>query len=109
MPRLPLMEPGHSAFRDMPAHICRVSQDEPKLILAGEPTGDLDEQTGDPIIELLSARSRDHNNTIFLVTLDKALANKADRRFRLQQGRLTEAPALAMVTPARVRMRGWSP
>jgi putative ABC transport system ATP-binding protein len=70
--------------------IARALANEPKLILADEPTGNLDEQTGDHIIELLSALSRDHNTTILVVTHDRALANKADRRFRLQQGRLTE-------------------
>uniref|UniRef100_UPI002FCAE9A9 ABC transporter ATP-binding protein n=1 Tax=Pseudarthrobacter sp. TaxID=1934409 RepID=UPI002FCAE9A9 len=73
--------------------IARALANEPKLILADEPTGNLDEQTGDHIIELLSSLSRDHNTTILVVTHDKALANKTDRRFRLQQGRLTEEPA----------------
>ena len=70
--------------------IARALANEPKLILADEPTGNLDEQTGEHIIELLSTLSRDHNTTILVVTHDRALANKTDRRFRLQQGRLTE-------------------
>jgi putative ABC transport system ATP-binding protein len=70
--------------------IARALANEPRLILADEPTGNLDEQTGDHIIELLSALSRDHNTTILVVTHDRALAHKADRRFRLQQGKLTE-------------------
>ncbi|MCO4261374.1 ABC transporter ATP-binding protein [Pseudarthrobacter sp. MDT3-26] len=77
--------------------IARALANEPKLILADEPTGNLDEQTGDHIIELLSSLRRDHNTTILVVTHDKALANKTDRRFRLQQGRLTEEPARALV------------
>jgi putative ABC transport system ATP-binding protein len=72
--------------------IARALANEPKLILADEPTGNLDEQTGDHIIELLSSLSRDHNTTILVVTHDRALANKTDRRFRLQQGKLTEEP-----------------
>ncbi|MET3719311.1 ABC-type lipoprotein export system ATPase subunit [Arthrobacter sp. UYEF21] len=72
--------------------IARALANEPKLILADEPTGNLDEQTGDHIIELLSALSRNHNTTILVVTHDRAPANKTDRRFRLQQGRLTEEP-----------------
>lgn len=70
--------------------IARALANEPKLILADEPTGNLDEQTGDHIISLLSSLSRDHNTTILVVTHDRALANKTDRRFRLQQGKLTE-------------------
>jgi putative ABC transport system ATP-binding protein len=73
--------------------IARALANEPKLILADEPTGNLDEQTGEHIIELLSSLSRDHNTTILVVTHDRSLANKADRRFRLQQGKLTEEPA----------------
>jgi len=73
--------------------IARALANEPKLILADEPTGNLDEQTGDHIISLLSALSRDHNTTILVVTHDRALANKTDRRFRLQQGKLTEDQA----------------
>ncbi len=73
--------------------IARALANSPKLILADEPTGNLDEQTGEHIIELLSSLSRDHNTTILVVTHDRSLANKTDRRFRLQQGRLTEEAA----------------
>lgn len=72
--------------------IARALANEPKLILADEPTGNLDEQTGDHIIELLTSLSRDNNTTILVVTHDRTLANKTDRRFRLQQGKLTEEP-----------------
>ncbi|TQS90012.1 ABC transporter ATP-binding protein [Arthrobacter sp. TS-15] len=70
--------------------IARALANEPKLILADEPTGNLDEQTGEHIIELLSSLSRDHNTTILVVTHDRSLARKTERCFRLQQGRLTE-------------------
>ena len=43
---------------------------------------------------------RDSNTTILVVTHDRALANKTDRRFRLQQGRLTEEPARNRATAA---------
>lgn len=72
--------------------IARALANEPTLILADEPTGNLDEHTGEHIIELLSSLSRDHDTTILVVTHDRALANKTDRRFRLQQGKLTEEP-----------------
>lgn len=82
--------------------IARALANEPKLILADEPTGNLDEQTGGHIIELLSQLRREHNTTILVVTHDRSLANKTDRRFRLQQGRLTEetAPKQALRTAA---------
>lgn len=80
--------------------IARALANEPKLILADEPTGNLDEQTGGHIIELLSSLSREHNTTILVVTHDRSLANKADRRFRLQQGRLTEETMAGRVSAA---------
>lgn len=80
--------------------IARALINDPQLILADEPTGNLDEQTGEHIIELLSSLSRDHNTTILVVTHDRQLANKTDRRFRLQQGRLTEEPARTRVAAA---------
>lgn len=70
--------------------IARALANEPKLILADEPTGNLDEQTGEHIIELLSSLSRDHNTTILVVTHDRSLARKTERCFRLQQGKLPE-------------------
>lgn len=73
--------------------IARALANEPKLILADEPTGNLDEQTGEHIIELLSSLSRDRNTTILVVTHDRQLANKTDRLFRLQHGKLAEEPA----------------
>jgi len=76
--------------------IARALANEPKLILADEPTGNLDEQTGEHIIELLSSLSRDHNTTVLVVTHDRGLAQKTDRRFRLQGGKLSEeSPARA--------------
>ncbi|MDQ0679574.1 hypothetical protein QFZ30_002956 [Arthrobacter pascens] len=44
--------------------------------------------------------SRDHNTTILVVTHDRALANKTERRFRLQQGKLTEEPVRARTAVA---------
>ncbi|MDT0197138.1 hypothetical protein Q9R30_17440 [Arthrobacter sp. AB6] len=72
--------------------IARTLANQPTLILEDEPAGNLDEQTGDHIIELISSLSRHHSTTILVVTHDRALANKTARRFRLQQGKLTEEP-----------------
>lgn len=60
---------------------CPRARQRTQLILADEPTGNLDEQTGDHIIELLNALSRNHNTTILVVTYDRALANMTDPRF----------------------------
>ena len=62
----------------------------PSLILADEPTGNLDEETGERIIELLAKLSRREQTTILVVTHDSALTRKADRRMRLAKGELAE-------------------
>lgn len=70
--------------------IARALANNPKIILADEPTGNLDEQTGELIIELLRSLTRTQNTTVLVVTHDMALARKTDRRFRLAKGSLAE-------------------
>jgi putative ABC transport system ATP-binding protein len=64
----------------------------PRLLLADEPTGNLDSTTGGQIIELLLALREEFRATLVLVTHDHALTRHADRVVRLRDGRL-EAPA----------------
>lgn len=70
--------------------IARALANRPKLVLADEPTGNLDEATGDLIIELLRGLARKQDTTILVVTHDRTLAARTDRRFRLAQGQLEE-------------------
>ena len=69
----------------------------PVLLLADEPTGNLDSATGDAIIELLLALNRERGSTLVLVTHDAALAAHADRQIALRDGRVVGAaePAAA--------------
>ena len=60
----------------------------PKLLLADEPTGNLDSATGAQIIELLLALNRERGSTLVLVTHDEALARHAGRVIRLRDGRI---------------------
>ncbi|MGH7307725.1 MAG: ABC transporter ATP-binding protein [Candidatus Rokuibacteriota bacterium] len=60
----------------------------PKLLLADEPTGNLDSATGAQIIELLLALNRERGSTLVLVTHDEALARHAARVIRLRDGRI---------------------
>jgi putative ABC transport system ATP-binding protein len=68
--------------------IARALANTPKLILADEPTGNLDDTTGKVIFDLLHQLSRTENTTIIAVTHDLSIAGKTDRAFRLQDGKL---------------------
>lgn len=70
--------------------IARALANKPKLILADEPTGNLDTQTGKVIFELLHDLSRSQDTTIVAVTHDLAIAGKTDTVFRLNDGKLTD-------------------
>lgn len=71
--------------------IARALANRPKLLLADEPTGNLDSQTSGMIIELLHKLSRSENTTIIIVTHDEALARQTDKVFRLQDGTLKKS------------------
>lgn len=70
--------------------IARALVHDPLLVLADEPTGNLDEETGRDIATLLLDTSRLHHKTLLLVTHSRSLAAGADRSLRLSQGRLSE-------------------
>ena len=62
---------------------------EPALILADEPTGSLDEDNAAGVLELLVGAVRRRGATLVLVTHDPVSASRADRRYRMRDGRLT--------------------
>ena len=68
--------------------IARALANKPSLILADEPTGNLDSETGKMIFDLLHDLSRTQNTTIVVVTHDLSIAGKTDKSFRLQDGKL---------------------
>jgi len=70
--------------------IARALVGEPKLILADEPTGNLDTETGDSVLDLLSGLTRQRGAATVLVTHDARVANYADRVLGMRDGRLTE-------------------
>lgn len=69
--------------------IARALANKPHVILADEPTGNLDTQTGKMIFELLHNLTRSENTTIIAVTHDLGIAGKTDLTFKLQDGKLT--------------------
>lgn len=68
--------------------IARALANKPQLILADEPTGNLDSQTGKMIFDLLHSLSRTENTTILVVTHDLDIAGKTDMTFQLSDGKL---------------------
>lgn len=68
--------------------IARAFAAEPQLLLADEPTGNLDPATGEEIIELMFELNREQRTTLVLVTHDDALARRCQRRLRLVAGAL---------------------
>jgi len=69
--------------------IARAIVTDPTLILADEPTGDLDRKTGDGILDLLDALNKQHGKTIVMVTHDPHAAARASRRLYLLDGQLS--------------------
>ena len=73
--------------------IARAIVTDPTLILADEPTGDLDRKTGDGILDLLQALNRQHRKTIVMVTHDPHAAGHASRRLYMVDGQLSSEMA----------------
>ena len=73
--------------------IARAIVTDPTLILADEPTGDLDRKTGDGILDLLQALNRQHRKTIVMVTHDPHAAGHAKRRLYMVDGQLSSEMA----------------
>ena len=71
--------------------IARAIVSDPSLLLADEPTGDLDRSTADEILELLRHLNTAHGKTIIMVTHDPQAAQHASRIVRLDKGTLAEA------------------
>jgi putative ABC transport system ATP-binding protein len=71
--------------------IARAFAPHPDVLFADEPTGNLDQSTGDPVIELLFNLRARYGTTLVLVTHDAALAQRCERRYRLDNGTLALA------------------
>jgi putative ABC transport system ATP-binding protein len=66
--------------------IARAIAADPRLLLCDEPTGDLDRDAAQEILELLAALNKQHGKTILMVTHDPVAAGYANRRVRLERG-----------------------
>ena len=79
--------------------LARAIAPRPAILVADEPTGNLDEATGASIVDLMFALKRDRATTLVLVTHDLALAARCDRTIRLRSGRI-EAETTRQVAAA---------
>jgi putative ABC transport system ATP-binding protein len=67
-----------------------------KILVADEPTGNLDERTGTSISDLIFAKTKERGATLVLVTHDPALARRCDRVVQLRSGEIEHAPSEVM-------------
>ena len=79
--------------------LARALANGPEILLADEPTGNLDYQTAGRVIELLERLHRVHGLTSVLATHNLELAGRADRTLRLENGKLTETISKARAEP----------
>ena len=83
--------------------IARALVHEPQLILADEPTGNLDEETAAQVLPVLVELTRARGATLLIVTHDSGLARSVDRVLELRDGRLKELDGPAAVAAAELR------
>jgi putative ABC transport system ATP-binding protein len=88
--RLSHYPPQLSGGEQQRVAIARAMAPGPAILVADEPTGNLDEATGAGIIDLIFALKRGRGTTLIVVTHDLALASKCDRRIWLHSGRIEE-------------------
>ena len=77
--------------------ITRALAPSPRILIADEPTGNLDQATGKQIADLLFAKAAERGMTLVLVTHDPALAGRCARQVSMRSGRIEDAPAPAKV------------
>jgi putative ABC transport system ATP-binding protein len=84
--------------------IARALANEPRVLLADEPTGNLDSTNGQHVVDILLEVNRRHGTTLVLVTHDRELAGRAHARIALRDGHVVErvvhGPAQAPAEPA---------
>ena len=87
-------KPGElSGGQQQRVSIARAIVSDPTLVVCDEPTGDLDRQSAEEVLELVRALNRDHGKTVLMVTHDPKAAEFARRTLHLEKGQLLEQAA----------------
>ena len=71
--------------------IARALATKPALVLADEPTGNLDSRTSQDVIGLIKASSRQFHQTVVMITHNEEIAQTADRIIRIEDGKIMES------------------
>ncbi|MGY3862462.1 ABC transporter ATP-binding protein [Aeromonas lacus] len=95
--RLHHLPPRLSGGEQQRVAIARAFMTRPSLLLADEPTGNLDSKTGEKVIELLFELNRKHGTTLVVVTHDRELASRCQRQLVMTAGRLEREVSHAVV------------
>jgi len=93
-------KPGElSGGQQQRVSIARAIVSDPTLLVCDEPTGDLDRQSAEEVLELVRALNRDHGKTVLMVTHDPKAADYANHILHLDKGTLVEGPQVHDGTP----------
>jgi putative ABC transport system ATP-binding protein/lipoprotein-releasing system ATP-binding protein len=86
--RMQHLPPELSGGEQQRVAIARALVNDPDVIFADEPTGNLDSETGDAIVDLLLGLARERAKTLLVVTHDPELARRGDRELHIRDGRI---------------------
>ena len=91
--RLDELSNNLSGGRQQRVAIARALAAKPSIVLADEPTGNLDSRTGSDVIGLLKMTGREFHQTIVMITHNPEIAQMADRIIRIEDGKIADHPA----------------
>jgi predicted ABC-type transport system involved in lysophospholipase L1 biosynthesis ATPase subunit len=89
--RMQHLPPELSGGEQQRVAIARALSNDPDIIFADEPTGNLDSKTGNTIVDLLLSLARERNKTLLVVTHDTSLAARGDRNLHIKDGVLSNS------------------
>ncbi len=83
--------------------IARALANHPKIILADEPTGDLDTKTGTEVVQIMYEATKKENASVLVVTHDPVVADRAEKLFEMRDGMITKGPQQRLGESYRLR------